>query len=250
MQISQETFTWLFKDPDWKNKFIIGSALVFAASAVPVIGWLGIFVVSGYGLLLMRAAMRGESLTLPKWENFGALFVDGFKAALSTAGFWIPGILAFICAFGSWFGFLFSLPSSRSTYSALPATFPIVFIAYFLGLMIGISLSYLAYGIAPLSVAQYLRTGQIGAGYRVREMYRIVRADLGAYFLAWVAFLGLSVLLSVVTVFAYTTIILCSVLPFLIAPIGFYFNLMWAALFGAAYRESIAKIPDLGSASG
>ena len=250
MQITQDTLTWFFKDPEWKNKFLVGSALMFAATAIPFIGWLGIFVVYGYCLILMRATLRGEAPALPKWDDFGELFVDGLKAGLAAVGFWVPPVLIFTCAFAAWFGFIFSTAlASRGASNSFPAAFPFVFVIYFFALMLANVFFYIAFAIAPVSIPQYLRTGKIGAGYRLREMIRIVRANLGAYFLTWALFLGLQILAGVATVLAYVTIIGCFLIPFIFAPIHFYLNLMWATLFGAAYREAVKKIPELESSN-
>lgn len=51
MTITPETLSWAFKDPEWKNKFIIGSALILAGMLIPLVGLLGMFVVYGLSLI-------------------------------------------------------------------------------------------------------------------------------------------------------------------------------------------------------
>jgi hypothetical protein len=62
-------------------------------------------------------------------------------------------------------------------------------------------------------------------------------------------YIGLLFTLSYLISFLYFTIILCCFIPFLMAPLSFYFALMWACLFGMAYREGAAKAGILSSAT-
>ena len=41
---------------------------------------------------------------------------------------------------------------------------------------------------------------------------------------------------------AYCTVVLCCLIPFVLAPIGFYLSLVSAALFGQTYRESVSMV--------
>jgi hypothetical protein len=50
--------------------------------------------------------------------------------------------------------------------------------------------------------------------------------------------MGLAAILYYALTLAYITVILCFVIPLLMAPAGFYLSLISAALFGQTYRES------------
>jgi len=247
MTITQETLSWPFKDPEWKNKFIIGSALILAGSLIPLVGLLGIFVVYGYALIIMRAVIRGESPTLPKWDEFGELFVDGLKAGISAIGYMLPGLLAFCCGYLLLFGTIFggalvsSGTSGRAASNAIGTSVLAGQLGFFCLFAIGSVVIFIGSLAAPLAVANYTRTGEISAGYRVKELWSILRANLGGFVIAWIVYHGLVIALSYVLVFVYFTIILCLLLPIITAPMTLYFTLMWATLFGMAYREGIAK---------
>jgi hypothetical protein len=244
--ITQETFTWPFKDPDWKNKFLIGSMFVFVSSFIPVIGWLGTFVVLGYALLVMRAVMRGDAPTLPKWKNLGGLFVDGLKGALSAAAYLLPPFLLFCCAFVFFFGgLLLQSPTPTGAGQRPSVVSYLPFLLGSLGFMATLSITIAAIFICtvptPVAVAQYARTGQISAGYHLRQVWTILRTNAGGFTIAWVLYYAISMGLSMVVMILYYTIVLCCVVPFIIAPVGFYSYLLGAFLFGMAYREGIAK---------
>ena len=251
MKVTQDTLTWVFKDPEWKNKFIIGSALFLAASFFGIVGFIGLFPVYGYSLAVMRAAIRGESRLLPKCDRLGELFVDGLKGTLAAILYFLPGILALVVAaillFGALFGGIFSAAATGSR--ATPAQIGLYLILGQVGFFVLLPLSLVLFlvGSIPATMAwpQYARTGQIGAGYRVREMWRIFRANVAGFALAFIITAGLGVLVNYVISFMYLTIIFCFIAPLAIAPISFYLLLISTDVLGAAYREAAAKIPEL-----
>jgi uncharacterized protein DUF4013 len=244
--ITPETLSWPFKDSEWKNKFIIGSALVLAGSMIPLIGLLGLLVVYGYGLLIMRALIRGESPSLPKWENLGELFVDGLKAALSAFAYFVPGILLFCCAYLFLFGAVIGGAAlSPASSRGVGPVFPLMFLAGEMGFLVSMGIAVIVFVIGmaptPVAVAQYARTGEISAGYRIKEIWKVLRSNFSGFLLAWIVYVGFISVTSVSVYFAYATIVLCFLLPFILAPIGFYLSLLYAVVFGMAYRDGIAN---------
>lgn len=246
MNITQETLTWPFKDPEWKNKFIIGSALALAGTLIPLVGLLGLLVVYGYALIIMRQVMQGEAPKLPKWDKLGEMFIDGLKAMVSSLGYFIPVVLISCCSLLFLFTAMFGgIALSSNSTRGVNAGFPLMFIAWELGFFVTIGIVTLLFilGIipTPIAVGQYARTGEIGAGYRVREVWQILRSNMSGFLLAWVIYVGFVYVTSFSVYFAYATIILCFLLPVILAPISFYLSLLYAIVFGMAYREGIAK---------
>ncbi len=243
--ITQETFVWPFKDSDWKNKFLVGSLLALAIW-IPVVGLLSYAFLYGYGLIVMRAGMRGEVPTLPKWENVSELFVDGFKAALSAIGYVLPGILTIVVAYIVFIAGIFLTAATSDAGRAPSSTFPAVmafsYLTFFALLGVSMVLSLVGMVITPVAVGQYARTGQIGSGYRLRQVWAILRANAGGYLIAWALFWGLTMALGFVVSILYYTIILCCLLPFVTAPVSFYITILWSTLFGPAYREGWMKV--------
>lgn len=240
--ITQEMFTWYFKDPDWKNKFLIGSILYLAIYIVPIIGWVGMLIAYGYGILIFRDVLRGKQPTLPAWEKYGALLRDGLKANIAGLGYLVLMFLMMIGVLAlSLFGMGLSYPSivgeGRLTSAMLPA-----FLAWFsVGLLGAISLiTFLGMLVTlPWSIAigQYARAGQMRAGYRLGEMWKIFRANARGFVIALIAYSAAFIGLNSLAFLLNFTIILCLLSQFVMAPILFYLTLIWAHLFGIAYRE-------------
>ncbi len=67
-------FRFVFDDPDWVKKVLMGS--LFTLLGVFVIG--GVFL-AGYIARLIQRAARGEARPLPDWDDLGDLFSSGLR---------------------------------------------------------------------------------------------------------------------------------------------------------------------------
>ncbi len=243
MSITQRDLTWMFEDPDWKNKFLIGSLLALTSTLIPFVGLAALAVIYGYALIIMRAVMRGEPRTLPRWDDLGKLFVDGVQAALAALGYILPGLLILFAGFAFMFATLFGGAFTAAAAGDSRGGGPLVVLfllgqlGFLMSLALGLLLYFVGLLIAPVAVGQYARTGDIAAGYRFAEIWRILRANTTGFVIAWLVYLALSVGLGLVLSLLTWTIVLCLFVPFLTAPVTLYLILMFAQLFGEAYRE-------------
>lgn len=80
-------FTFVFQDPDWLKKILIGG-LFYLAMIVLV----GIFFVLGYCARLARNVAAGAPRPLPEWDDLGDYFVEGLKLAVIAIIYAIPFI--------------------------------------------------------------------------------------------------------------------------------------------------------------
>ena len=250
MNITKDDLTWMFSDPEWKNKFLIGSLLALAATFLPILGLAGLAIIYGYALILMRAEMRGQDRVLPKWQDYGRLFVEGLQSAASAFGYLLPGLVLFACSVG----FIFFVGIFGAVFASALARDPdterdLIFIGFILGqlafmasLAVGTFLYLIGFIIVPVAVAQYARTSSIGSGYRWFEMWRIMRANASGFLVTWLVYWGISIGLSFALVILEYTIVLCLLVPFAAAPVRFYLVLLFAQFFGSAYREGAIKV--------
>jgi len=240
-------FKFPFQGSNWKNNFIIGTALTFANFVLPIVPAL---FVSGYTLRVMRQAIEGQESTLPAWDDWGKLITDGLRMTLVSLVYLLPAGLLFIGGWGLYMIVSFTVPFLMSTGGSEQATsasaglavlaifgsFAIMVFSMFLGSLL------LVLGAIPLPVAtgHFVAQDKVGAAFRVREWWPILRANKLGYFVSWVVVMGLFAVLYYLVSLAYITVILCFFIPLLMAPIGFYLSLISAALFGQTYRESVA----------
>ncbi len=92
------SFTFMFEDPEWVVKLILG-ALVFLVGlvfSVVLIGVLAFFVLTGYMVQIVRNVSRGEELPLPAWSDFGNLFTDGLRVGVALFVWMLPLLFAYM----------------------------------------------------------------------------------------------------------------------------------------------------------
>jgi hypothetical protein len=233
-----------FQGPNWRNSFLIGSALTLAGFFIPFIPLVFVY---GYALETMRRAVKGRDLELPAWDDWGQLGVDGLRLILVSLVYLLPGTIIF---FGGWVlyfagSFLFPILAGVAGEQSSGLAPILVMLGVFgsLGiLMLSMFLGFLLIllGSIPLPVAtgHFVARDQIVGAFRVREWWPLLRSNKLGYFAAWVVILGLLAAYYFVISMAYYTLILCCLIPLISAPVSFYVLLIGAALFGQTYRES------------
>jgi hypothetical protein len=237
-----------FQGPDWRNRFLVGSAITLAAFVVPI---LPLVFVYGYVLHIMRRAIEGQDLELPAWDDWGKLGVDGLRLMLVGLVYLLPGILVL---FGGWFlymasSFVFPVLMSGAGHRGSEGLAAFAFLAIFgslmimvLAMIVGLVLMLLGLIPLPAAVAHFAAQDKVAAALHVREWWPLLRANKLGYFAAWVVTVGLMTVMNYVLVLVYYSIILCCLVPLLAAPISFYVLLISSALFGQVYRESKAAL--------
>ena len=67
-------FTYLFDDPNWVPKILIGG--LFYLAGFLIVGW---FFILGYAARTARNIIRGDAFPLPEWDDLGAFFAEGLR---------------------------------------------------------------------------------------------------------------------------------------------------------------------------
>jgi hypothetical protein len=81
------SLTFIFEDPRWTSKILIGIVVLLASSLLSVIliGILGFFIVAGYGLETLRNVRNGERYPMPEWrDRWGEWLILGLKLAIAV----------------------------------------------------------------------------------------------------------------------------------------------------------------------
>lgn len=237
----KHTLAFPFRHPQWLTRFLIGAGLMLGSFIVPVVP--GLFV-SGYALRAMRQAIRGEALTLPEWNDWGRLLKEGFYLWVISLVYLLPGSIVLLGGLGFYFIVLFAGPflAAAGPQSEFPTAFLGLFfvalVVLFVALPLGMLLFLLGAILLPPAMAHYAAREQLGAAFRLREWWPLLRRNKMGYLVAWVVVAGLMVLLSTGLTVIYYTVCLAWTVPFLTVPLSFYLELVAMALFGQAYRES------------
>jgi len=208
-------FTFAFDDPRWVPKILIGGAFVFASFFI-----IGAFFVYGYLARLVRNVINGVQHPLPEWDDLGEYFTEGLKLFVVALIYTIPIVILAgivfvpaIIASGSTDSETIRSVAGMSASCVWCMIFP-------LGLALALWM--------PAALMMVVVTGEFSAGFDFGRILGFIRANVGNYLLAFVAWM--------VARFAAS-------LGFLLLCVGIIFTMFWAFIvagyaFGQVYRLS------------
>jgi hypothetical protein len=245
----EEILAFPFRDKDWQNKFLIGSLIVLSSFVIPI---LPLFLIYGYGVRIARRIIQGDGeLHTPAWDDWSRLFVDGAKIMGVSLVYGLPLIVLAFAAQGMLI--VASLVPAIITESsgAEPTTGLIVLSALFAAGGLAASaltiILSLAIGVlVPPAVGHLIATDEFAAAFRVREWWRIFRANVGSFLLIMAIVFGISMALVMVLQILYITVCLCCLIPLLMGPISFYIAQVSFALYARAYRTGAQNLAQAG----
>lgn len=248
----KSTFRFPFRGEGWQNRFFVGVALTFANLLVPIIPSL---LVSGYTLRVMRRVIQGEEPTLPAWEDWGGLLMDGLRRLAVGLVYMLPGILVSFGGILLYFVVTFSFPflaafaeEQRGLVVMFALLFLVSMVALFLSIFLGSALTILGFIPLPVATAHFVAHDEVSAAFRVREWFRLLWANKLGYMIAFVIVAGLIAIMYVAVMLTVYTFILLPLMYLVALPFGFYFSLVSAVVFGQTYRESVAIVEGVAQA--
>ena len=165
-------FSFVFEDEDWVKKLAIASVLCLTVvGIIPVLGW---------GLEVIRRVIKEEPEPLPDWSEFGQYFVKGLLILLVIFIYNLPITILGACnaAAGTLLGSMgedFAEPLIWILTSCLSC----LYILYGLGVSL----------ILPAALGNYAASGEFGSVFKLGEIFKIVKDNLGNYGLVFLGML-------------------------------------------------------------
>ena len=176
----KEVLRFPFRDPNWQNRFIVGSALILAGVVlyfVPIISFVPFLFVAGYAYRVQRRAARSGELVLPPWDDWGGLALDGLKGMLVSLVYTLPAILCFIGGmvlyYVAIFGMMFPVAFMEDSASTVVVTMLLMFgsmVLMFLSMFVGWVLLLLGGVPLPMAIAHFVARDDLAAGFRLRQI--------------------------------------------------------------------------------
>jgi hypothetical protein len=163
-----KVFGFVFQDPRWLSKVLMGSGcLFFSFLIVPM------FLLHGYAIRIARRAKTTPDGPLPEWDNLGSLLWDGFKCWLVT---FLPmmalymvlvvGILALV---------LITLATNGSYTAGASPDPPIIVIVGIVLMVLGFSAAMFLFSfLGPAIAVVYLDTGSVLSAFHFRALWKVV----------------------------------------------------------------------------
>ncbi|MGN6186810.1 MAG: DUF4013 domain-containing protein [Thermoanaerobaculia bacterium] len=187
-------FTFVFDDPRWLQKILIGG--LFYLASVVIVGW---FFVLGYLAALARNVIRGDQHPLPEWENLATFFNEGLRL-VGVALCWVLPIIILVLAFV----FPMMIFGTMDHHEDLNA-FGSGLAGCMACLIVPLSLAVTFF--LPASLTFAVVEQRFSAAFELRRIWPYIKANIGNYLLAVVVYLiarmigGLGVMLLCVGVF-------------------------------------------------
>jgi uncharacterized protein DUF4013 len=241
MKLDWALFRFPFDDPRWKNKALIGGAMVFAATAVSFPFFFLHLPVMGYGLRIMKRTAHGEAPSLPEWDQWGELFLDGLKQLAVYFVYTLPLSLIIGCLYGVVMAGIFgtaalSEAADSQTFAGtfgvtMAAVFATIFLMTAVFMVIGIPLIYLA----AVATSRMAATGELSSAFEFREVLALARAGFKHYIIAVIAVAAVSYVGTFAASLLIYTLCLSCLYPFAAAASAMYTTTMVGAAFGQAY---------------
>jgi hypothetical protein len=241
-------FRFPFQAAKWQERFLLGALLIFAGSFVPIVPTIFVY---GYILQITRQAIKGEDLTLPAWSDWNKFLLDGLRGTAVSLVYLLPGLLIFLGGAGIYSASMMAFPlmiGSAEHSGEGARVLPIVLMFFFsfgvlmLSMFLGTLLMFLGALPLPMATAHMITCDKLGAAFRVREWWKLLRVNWLGYGISFVIVAGLAMVLNAAIALLYYSVVLCCLVPFITAPIGFYLSLVSAATFGQTYRESVTLL--------
>lgn len=201
------------KDSEWIQKVLIGGVLL----VIPIVN----LIAYGYILKVMKGAIDGKP-GMPKWDDWGNLFMNGLMAfIISLIYMIIPILILFVSAGG-----IVAAALSGNTEMILAAAagaFGGFLIAGLLALILGFLL--------PMALAMYVTENDFGAALRVNAVIRRINSVFNDYLLVYIVVIALAFILGVLN-----GIPLLGVLILIFG--GFYIGAVANNMFGEVCKRS------------
>ena len=206
-----KAFSFVFDDEEWLKKISLAGII----SLIPFIGQL---VVAGWGVEIIRRVIEEDPQPLPDFAEFGDYLVKGLLAALIILVFMLPVIVVQGCNASL-------IPLLERGEEGIATAFGILTSCIVcLTLLYSIVVSF----FIPAAVGRFAAKGELGAAFKFRKLFELVKNNLGPYLLvilgSWVA--GLVASLGVIA--CVIGVIFTSV----------YATAVTSHLVGQAYQES------------
>lgn len=168
-------FTFVFEDPRWVSKVLVGG--VFVLLAFIIVGW---FFLLGYAARLTRNVVAGVQHPLPEWDDLGTYFSEGLRLALIPIVYILPLFLM---------GILVIVPAAFAGESGNEA------LANLGGCLIGgvwcliVPLSFAITLFLPAALLLATVENRVSAGFEFRRIWAFIKANVANYLLAIVVYL-------------------------------------------------------------
>ena len=196
-------FSYVFDDPNWVSKVIIGGLLGITGVLYPSL--------IGYLVDTARNVRDGVPRPMPEWgEDFGGRWVRGLSLTVLGAIYFLVVALPLICLGAAIGG---ALGASSSSADAAAGIFGGTLVALYCALLPAGLIAGLVY---PAVMIHYVNRGTFVSGFEFGQIWRIMSRNWSQYLLAWLLYIvagfisgaGAAICIGVIFTMPYATLII------------------------------------------
>ena len=168
-------FTYVFDDPRWLQKILIGG--LFYLAGFLIVGWFFIF---GYVARVARNIVAGVAIPLPEWEDLGGFFNEGLRLVGVLLVYVIPPTVLFVSIMIP-AGILGELDNQglQALGSGIAGCISCLFVPLVLAMTF----------FMPASLLFAAMEQRFGAAFEFGRLWAFIRPNIGNYLLAIVVYL-------------------------------------------------------------
>lgn len=195
-----KSFSFIFEDPRWLTKILIGTVVMIISMVLMpfLIGILGLAIITGYSLDVLKNVRRGDKYPLPEWQDrWGEWLVLGLKLLVVVLVWALPIILVSIpmtIGFG-----LADQQGGEVIGSLVAVCFSCLLLLWTVVLL----------AVTPAIYIRVAETEQISAGLKFGDILSFTRDHIGEVILASLLYVAASFVVGMVGAIVGT--ILCLV---------------------------------------
>lgn len=245
-----ETFKFPFTDPRWFPKMLVAFLLGMACFIIPIIPY---FFLYGYYYKICRRIIKDDGIAaLPDWDDWGRLFVNGFKYGAASFIYNLPVLICMIAALALMIVPAFIMAGSTDAFLENPpdfSNFNYLLLTLFSYPLLGLgTLLSIATGIVTLPGLMHLiDNDSFIAAFHVKLWWKIFRANTGGFILSYFLLFAGSMVVNFVSSFLMMTVVLGCLYPILLMFGSVYIGIISSALFAKAYRTGVEKLTGSGT---
>jgi hypothetical protein len=219
-----KAFTYWYKDPKWTAKLLLGALI----SIVPILN----FAWAGYTNEIIRRVTRDDPEPLPEWGDLGRFFMQGLVLIIAGLIYALPLIvlsLLFIPVFAT----VDTASMDSDTAGALLSGTGLILTCCVT--LYGVLLSF----FLPAVQVNYSRKETFASCFAIGDIIKLVTANLGNYFIAWLAYLVFSIVISVIVSIVVTLLLIIPCIGWII---GLVIGALSAPVIGVVYGHLFGQI--------
>lgn len=201
-------FVYMFSSEDWVKKLVI-------AIAMSLIPWLGLIVVTGYALDVLRNLNQGKADPLPEWtgDDFARWLGRGLGLSVAALTYLLPAIIVVLII---WFCGVFGMALVGGDSEGLNAAIGICLCCLLVIL-------YFIVGLGALVVyARYASTDQLDVGLEYARTFQLVGENLAPLLIIVIVMFIVGIIAAILGIFTLGVLFL--VLPAYLSLVMAYFG--------------------------